>query len=769
MAAVVEPWQNTNKSRRKACGECRRLKLRCEKVFPCESCQKRGCAAICPDGSFMKGTRSLKTSALKLHEKMAQMSTRIRELEEALGSLQATVSAEPHPLLDGPPEDEERPRSPIPIATIAEGGAAIGDHSDDLAEALGYLTIRPFGESQFHGETASSEYLLQVNGDQGIQASQRVWDQTHASRLEADLVLFSVLFPFPPSIMGEPVTADRFLKYIPSYHRAVQLSEIYFDHFAWCSLPIPKDELYDILNNDIFTERTNTERIMPTSLNAKISLHRLSLILMVFALGALFDANTPICSVEAEDYHSLARAALCGDQIFNSTSLDCIQSMCLMVWYMRMCPGRRSNGYLWAFSGLLSKLVQAIGLHREPNAKSFPAAEVLKRQTTFWEFVSGDVWQSFVFGRPSSMVFSQIDCKKPREVTGSVGAPQGLFYRWKYGFTNLVGDVLTLTTGATATNYRRTCELEAKIRDYPIPVELQFEEATAKNLFETERIAQTLQRFIIRLWQNAAILYIHRRYLVQAMSVNTRAPIQTPYGQSVIAAYDAACKQIRDLLTLYGARPQLVSRMHPYWSHAFSAAIVLGSLVARSPWCELSPEAMKHFKEALHLFTVAQGTTVQPPNAVLVLATLDRKASYAFERQESYQDVQHEVSDEVIALGALGQVMEPAPPMSNGHSNHHRNTAGMYMHPTNGAMNYANGMYDHAQPLHHGSYAAHAAHAAQWLHSQAYFPPQPGSEGQNIEHGNAESPSSNGTTYDAGHMIDGQAEWQHVFMQSMGV
>jgi len=116
-----------------------------------------------------------------------------------------------------------------------------------------------------------------------------------------------------------------------------------------------------------------------------------------------------------------------------------------------------------------------------------------------------------------------------------------------------------------------------------------FDEETARNLFETEPIAHTLQRFIIRLWQNsceffifmlvieylfiAAIMYIHRRYLVQAMNVNARAPTQTAYAQSVFAAYDAACKQIRDLLTLYGARPQLVSRMHPYWSHAFSAAV----------------------------------------------------------------------------------------------------------------------------------------------------------------------------------------------------
>lgn len=88
---------------------------------------------------------------------MTQMSSRIHELEDALASLQATVSAEPHPLLDQTPAPVERPRSPIPVATITDNGTMVNDSPDDLSEALGYLTIRPFGESQFHGETASSE------------------------------------------------------------------------------------------------------------------------------------------------------------------------------------------------------------------------------------------------------------------------------------------------------------------------------------------------------------------------------------------------------------------------------------------------------------------------------------------------------------------------------------------------------------------------------------------------------------------------------------
>ncbi|KAL5512377.1 hypothetical protein ACEPAG_3369 [Sanghuangporus baumii] len=34
-----------------ACAECRRLKLRCDKDVPCNSCSCRGCLVICPIGT----------------------------------------------------------------------------------------------------------------------------------------------------------------------------------------------------------------------------------------------------------------------------------------------------------------------------------------------------------------------------------------------------------------------------------------------------------------------------------------------------------------------------------------------------------------------------------------------------------------------------------------------------------------------------------------------------------------------------------------------
>ncbi|KAJ3715520.1 hypothetical protein C8R42DRAFT_223054 [Lentinula raphanica] len=35
-----------------SCCECRRLKLRCDRTFPCGSCKKRGVSDICPDGKY---------------------------------------------------------------------------------------------------------------------------------------------------------------------------------------------------------------------------------------------------------------------------------------------------------------------------------------------------------------------------------------------------------------------------------------------------------------------------------------------------------------------------------------------------------------------------------------------------------------------------------------------------------------------------------------------------------------------------------------------
>ncbi|KAJ7625379.1 hypothetical protein DFH06DRAFT_1229364 [Mycena polygramma] len=96
-ADPLPPTPDKDKSRRLSCRECRRLKLKCDRVFPCQSCCKRGCAEICPEGALQsgRGSRFILANTEQLHEKITQLSDRVRQLEDGLESFSAE-----HPLLD---------------------------------------------------------------------------------------------------------------------------------------------------------------------------------------------------------------------------------------------------------------------------------------------------------------------------------------------------------------------------------------------------------------------------------------------------------------------------------------------------------------------------------------------------------------------------------------------------------------------------------------------------------------------------------------------
>ncbi|KAF8515883.1 hypothetical protein JB92DRAFT_43369 [Gautieria morchelliformis] len=71
-------------SRLVACRECRRSKIRCSRIFPCDACTRRGCADICPDG--IKETKRSKSDGTLMQEN-ARLVRRIRHLEGILSSL----------------------------------------------------------------------------------------------------------------------------------------------------------------------------------------------------------------------------------------------------------------------------------------------------------------------------------------------------------------------------------------------------------------------------------------------------------------------------------------------------------------------------------------------------------------------------------------------------------------------------------------------------------------------------------------------------------
>lgn len=85
-----------------SCRECRRLKLKCNRQFPCTSCERRGCASVCPNGIVEAGRgsrRHILATTSQLQETVRCLETRIAQLEEALSQSHAMHSTFPHPLL----------------------------------------------------------------------------------------------------------------------------------------------------------------------------------------------------------------------------------------------------------------------------------------------------------------------------------------------------------------------------------------------------------------------------------------------------------------------------------------------------------------------------------------------------------------------------------------------------------------------------------------------------------------------------------------------
>lgn len=89
-----------------------------------------------------------------LHRRIAKMSERIRQLEDALGELQSQHSTEPHPLLREDllavnHKDDESLTSPDESGTLS--------HPPEVLDTFGTLSITDHGISRFFGPTGGSE------------------------------------------------------------------------------------------------------------------------------------------------------------------------------------------------------------------------------------------------------------------------------------------------------------------------------------------------------------------------------------------------------------------------------------------------------------------------------------------------------------------------------------------------------------------------------------------------------------------------------------
>ncbi|TEB30149.1 hypothetical protein FA13DRAFT_1733962 [Coprinellus micaceus] len=605
-------------------GELFRLKLKCDKKIPCSSCTRRGCPSICPNGSLStgQGTRFVLADTNQLHSKIAEMGHRIRELEDALSIYQSSVSSEPHPLLRddllgikfGPERrqtQDEKPISQPPAETAIS--------------ALGTLTIGDRGEAKYFGPSAGSEA--------GADLDDSECEDDIPSDISLEIARMIASFPFDSNGNFEKAVNLLFDR-LPPQTRASSLCETYLEQAAWSFRPVKRDEIMEEIISPIY--KAVRERTASGTPIAWFSPHKLAVAYLIFGLGALVDLTLEPHSKEAEGYYNLSRACLALRSVFDSPEISTIQAVLLMAAYHAMAGRRYTMDSVWSLTSLGAKLAQSFGLHRDCARWNFDSKTVQRRRSLFWEMFSAEQFYSLALGRPPSIRLSYIDCEFPADDEATMDEDGNVlvgYYRWKYEFSrDIFSTVLEQTLSARAPKYEVILELDRKVREKTLPPHLN----SFMNLDDQNCTPSVyMRRCLLGQFRTVTLLYIHRSFFAQAMLDHPANPLRSPYAPSFLAAYRCSSGVIKSCLNHFDRFPDLCSRWWGVWTHLFSAAVIVGSIVTRSPASSMASSAFIELGLACDLFEKGARHSRRARSGMTILYKMREKAFQVYSQFRS--------------------------------------------------------------------------------------------------------------------------------------
>ncbi|KAH8104572.1 fungal-specific transcription factor domain-containing protein [Cristinia sonorae] len=624
------PSKKTRK-RPLSCGECRRLKLKCDRVFPCQSCCKRGCAEICPDGALTggKGSRFILANTEQLHDKIKCMSERIRQLEEALHSLQSQLSPNEHPLLSQ--ELLLIKKSPELFGVEQQLASSSADNHAGGRDCAVAMT----GRAESVSSTREADPSASNRGDE--------------DQFPEDFVQHSRSFPSPWSISQElnPSMRQRIRDMLPPLLEAQYLCEQARKYAFW---------------QFNFDSETFLPNLMHSAYNSPLPAllpHRLGLFLMILAIGCKVDPKPRHGRQDAERYHHLARVALCEVPVMDDTSFDAVYALFFMEWYLLVFSDeKKALEYAWGIMGLMTKLALSIGLHRDGVRSKVIPEELDKRRTLLWDIVGMDARLSLMLRRPPSLNLRHIDAKLPDSNVGVDAHPSLLYHKWLHDFhLQCMLPVSDIVASPVEPIYADILEVDSQIRDFDVPIALR--------MIDQDGIApshlRALQQATIACTREIALLQLHRSYFTRAMNASEGFDVTTSkYAPSALAVYTSCCNLIWTVYTLYRWEPELSTRFSQFWSNCFSAAVALTFFTTQAGTCNLVPYALQELDKVLQLYQDAQDKAPFAAKALPSLEVLVTRARTVYMKRQTGAEIERDFTDEICRLGQrVGIVHQP--------------------------------------------------------------------------------------------------------------
>ncbi|EPQ58859.1 hypothetical protein GLOTRDRAFT_33402 [Gloeophyllum trabeum ATCC 11539] len=526
------------------------------------------------------------------------MSHRIHQLEDALAVSHGNQSNEAHPLLcDELLEIKFWPER-------GNGARQSETQKDDVEtslDAFGTLTLGGQGEAKYFGGSAGSEVRGKSTHSLGWDDSERDDDSS-----------------FLPESVRESVH-ELIWSQLPEQMRAWSLTEAYFEHAQWFLSAISRDEIVNEIMVPIYKSLKEKGRPKYSSQDtSETNPHRLGILYFVFCLGALMDLTLPPANPEAEKYYRLGRAAMSLRSLVDAPLIETVQAIAMMGAYHHMSGRKASLDSAWSLTAFSVKLAQSVS-HRDCARWGLDAKTVQKRRHTFWSIMAADGFLSLHMGRPLACPLDTVDCEFPTEddlEPAEDGTTQMGYQRWRFHIMkNWLLPVCEQMTLAKGPDYKKLLALDANILQHQAPKNFKF----LIDPEEQERPSSIARAYLLSQFRLNTMMFIHRSFFAQAILDHPTNPFRSPYAPSYLTAYRCASAQLAASIHFYNRLPELFIRLSSFWTHAFTAALIAGFVVSRTPHSGIATTAFIELNRAMDFF---ESAATKNPRAFRALVRL---------------------------------------------------------------------------------------------------------------------------------------------------
>ncbi|OAL44454.1 hypothetical protein IQ07DRAFT_521681 [Pyrenochaeta sp. DS3sAY3a] len=490
---------------------------------------------------------------------------------------------------------------------------------DDVEQtgSYGTLLIGIDGRSKYLGPTAGSEWLKDSETQDVLETPLVTRAPTpDVPRHPADAQTRSmnsmnspISFPFSNS--PARISTRDLLAHLPPRDEAWTLVESYYRYCAWHHDVAPKAR-FELTFNRVYAP------IDGNFANVRVDPQEIALVFIIMAQGTIFNIEMPYYDSSVEEWLDLSERALVKGEFLSNNTVAGVQALHLMAHlHLHLDKGRRGDN-AWPLWGLVMRLIQAMGMHRDGTRWNLPQDVVEERRKVFWEVNSADIFQAHCFSRPSAINPEHCDTEFPSQPLNLSG--EKTYFILRFELSQLSSEILNMAMKVRKPPYSDVMDMNMRICEFErnVPFALrsraaclampsrfpQPEEALAASPEPSPRsMISSFQQMNLALNISETVINLHRPYYAKALYDDVGDRLNSVYAPSFLTVIERCALIINIVIDIHIRFPAVSNRQWNLWFHVFGCALCLGTLLLRDPTNPMSSYVLMQIDSAIDLFT----------------------------------------------------------------------------------------------------------------------------------------------------------------------